>query len=67
MAADGTVTAADVPAILRNRRVWAGLISELHGTPARSRRQSRWIDGAQHTRRRWRGMVTTRRYDLRPL
>ncbi|MEU6603018.1 hypothetical protein [Streptomyces flaveolus] len=29
LAADGTVTAADVPAILRHRRVWPGLISAL--------------------------------------
>ncbi|WP_234375841.1 hypothetical protein [Streptomyces sp. CB01373] len=29
LAADGTVTAADVPAILRHRRAWAGLISAL--------------------------------------
>ncbi|GGW86352.1 hypothetical protein AB0E64_39030 [Streptomyces caelestis] len=29
LAADGIVTAADVPAILRHRRVWAGLVSAL--------------------------------------
>ncbi|MGW1507140.1 hypothetical protein ACWCQW_53745 [Streptomyces mirabilis] len=29
LAAEGTVTAADVPAILRHRQVWAGLISGL--------------------------------------
>lgn len=33
LAADGTVTAADVPAILRHRRVWAGLISALARHP----------------------------------
>ncbi|MEE4494987.1 hypothetical protein [Streptomyces sp. BE230] len=29
LAAEGTVTAADVPAIVRHRRVWAGLVSAL--------------------------------------
>ncbi|MGA4844374.1 hypothetical protein [Streptomyces sp. G45] len=29
LASDGTVTAADVPAVLRHRRAWAGLISAL--------------------------------------
>ncbi|MER6103729.1 hypothetical protein ABT115_15730 [Streptomyces sp. NPDC001832] len=33
LAADGTVTAADVPAILRHRRAWAGLISALARHP----------------------------------
>ncbi|OMI35293.1 hypothetical protein [Streptomyces sparsogenes] len=33
LAADGTVTVADVPAILRHRRVWAGLISALARHP----------------------------------
>ncbi|OEJ36313.1 hypothetical protein [Streptomyces agglomeratus] len=33
LAADGTVTTADVPAILRHRRVWAGLISALARHP----------------------------------
>ncbi|MFE2972988.1 hypothetical protein ACFXKC_57765 [Streptomyces sp. NPDC059340] len=33
LAAEGTVTAADVPAILRHRRVWAGLISGLARHP----------------------------------
>ncbi|WP_231406707.1 hypothetical protein [Streptomyces sp. MC1] len=33
LAADGTVTAADVPAILRHRRVWPGLISALARHP----------------------------------
>ncbi|MER7694745.1 hypothetical protein [Streptomyces sp. NPDC097610] len=33
LAADGTVTAADVPAILRYRRAWAGLISALARHP----------------------------------
>ncbi|MFF2431453.1 hypothetical protein [Streptomyces mirabilis] len=33
LAAEGTVTAADVPAILRTRRVWAGLISGLAQHP----------------------------------
>ncbi|MFD5426361.1 hypothetical protein [Streptomyces sp. NPDC127084] len=33
LAADGTVTAADLPAILRHRRVWAGLISALARHP----------------------------------
>ncbi len=33
LAADGTVTAADMPAILRHRRVWAGLISALARHP----------------------------------
>lgn len=33
LAADGTVTAADVPAILRHRRPWAGLISALARHP----------------------------------
>ncbi|WP_018569489.1 hypothetical protein [Streptomyces sp. PsTaAH-124] len=33
LAADGTVTAADVPAILRHRRAWPGLISALARHP----------------------------------
>ncbi|MFD4539039.1 hypothetical protein [Streptomyces bauhiniae] len=33
LAADGTVTAADVPAVLRHRRAWAGLISALARHP----------------------------------
>ncbi|MFG3157966.1 hypothetical protein ACGF7W_38705 [Streptomyces sp. NPDC048219] len=33
LAADGTVTAADVPAILRHRRAWAGLVSALARHP----------------------------------
>ncbi|MFM9584237.1 hypothetical protein [Streptomyces caniscabiei] len=33
LAADGTVTAADVPAILRHRRAWAGLICALARHP----------------------------------
>ncbi|MFE2512625.1 hypothetical protein ACFXC9_30020 [Streptomyces naganishii] len=33
LAAEGTVTAADLPAILRHRRVWAGLISGLARHP----------------------------------
>ncbi|MFG2227729.1 hypothetical protein [Streptomyces sp. NPDC048644] len=33
LAASGTVTAADVPAILRHRRAWAGLISALARHP----------------------------------
>lgn len=33
LAAEGTVTAADVPAILRTRRVWAGLVSGLARHP----------------------------------
>ncbi|MEU9983721.1 hypothetical protein [Streptomyces sp. NPDC050856] len=33
LAADGTVTAADVPAILRHRRAWAGLLSALARHP----------------------------------
>lgn len=33
LAADGTVTAADVPAILRHHRVWAGLVSALARHP----------------------------------
>ncbi|MDX5566183.1 hypothetical protein PYK79_26680 [Streptomyces sp. ID05-04B] len=33
LAAEGTVTAADVPAILRHRRAWAGLISALARHP----------------------------------
>ncbi|MFB7553728.1 hypothetical protein [Streptomyces sp. NPDC056154] len=33
LAAKGTVTAADLPAILRTRRVWAGLISALARNP----------------------------------
>ncbi|MFD2622295.1 hypothetical protein [Streptomyces chumphonensis] len=33
LAADGAVTAADVPAILRHRRVWAGLIAALARHP----------------------------------
>ncbi|MER5769268.1 hypothetical protein [Streptomyces sp. NPDC001985] len=33
LVADGTVTAADAPAILRHRRVWAGLISALARHP----------------------------------
>ncbi|WP_411146627.1 hypothetical protein [Streptomyces sp. x-80] len=33
LAAEGTVTAADLPAILRTRRVWAGLISALARHP----------------------------------
>ncbi|MEV7384298.1 hypothetical protein [Streptomyces lydicus] len=34
LAADGTVTAADVPAILRHRQVWPGLISALARHPS---------------------------------
>ncbi|MEV5847775.1 hypothetical protein AB0M32_38030 [Streptomyces sp. NPDC051985] len=33
LAADGTVTAADLPAVLRHRRVWAGLIASLARHP----------------------------------
>ncbi|MBZ6295785.1 hypothetical protein ACWCQJ_20610 [Streptomyces olivaceus] len=33
LASDGTVTAADVPAILRHRRAWAGLVSALAHHP----------------------------------
>ncbi len=33
LAAEGTVTAADVPAVLRHRRAWAGLISALARHP----------------------------------
>ncbi|GAA2345139.1 hypothetical protein OKJ48_40005 [Streptomyces kunmingensis] len=33
LAADGTVTVADVPAILRHRRIWAGLVSALAWHP----------------------------------
>ncbi|MEU7261664.1 hypothetical protein AB0B21_38585 [Streptomyces rimosus] len=34
LAADGTVTVTDMPAILRHRRVWAGLISALARHPS---------------------------------
>ncbi|WP_307671935.1 hypothetical protein [Streptomyces sp. V4I2] len=33
LAADGTVTTADLPAILRTRRVWAGLVAGLARHP----------------------------------
>ncbi|MFJ2736149.1 hypothetical protein [Streptomyces sp. NPDC087317] len=36
LAAQGTVTAADLPAILRTRRVWAGLISGLARHPGQA-------------------------------
>ncbi len=35
------------------------------GLPLEDASPTAWIDGAQHTRRRWRGLVITRRNDLR--
>ncbi|WP_405812563.1 hypothetical protein OG524_36415 (plasmid) [Streptomyces sp. NBC_01520] len=44
---------------------YSDITAFMAGLPLEEVSPTRWIDGAQHTRRRWRGLVTARRDALR--
>jgi hypothetical protein len=44
---------------------YSDIVAFMADLPLEEASPTRWIDGAQHTRRRWRGLVTARRDDLR--
>ncbi|MGW9400642.1 hypothetical protein [Streptomyces sp. NPDC055642] len=66
---DQDQVAATVARLRENTRggdfaYYSNIVAFMADLPLEEASPTRWIDGAQHTRRRWRGLVNARRNDL---